>query len=547
MSQATDKRWNGAFTDFKGQEVLGVTAPVDGTEWVVMTELSQAEARAVSRTMLMFNGGILVLGAIILFVTARFLTQSVFQPMERLRTGVERIGQGDLDIRIEVRRDDEIGQVATAFNKMTNSLQDREEKLIQARDRAMQLYADLKSSEKKYRTLFEDSHDAIFISSPEGDLLDINPAGLQLFGYTSHEAEQKSVGDFYVYQDDYLVFKRILFRQGEVKDFEALLRDKSTTPRDCLITAVLRQNEEAAILGYQGIIRDITVQKRAERERLKLSAIQQELFIAHDIQQSLLPLPKPDWPNLDVICYSNSAREVGGDFYQYHVFELTSGENNGDPVEPAQSRLPNVSQIAEKYALAIGDVSGKGVSAALLMATSLSQFDASLSLNFSPSERLVYLDRAISPYTKPRRQNCAICYVEIMFGHNGTTDQQTAIYLQAVNAGCIPPYVKRRTGEVESPEIGGFALGQGLGATLGYQELSLKLSQGDIIILTSDGVVEANNHQGDMLGFERLEAILQAGPTTSAEAMLEYLKGELFSFTADAEQHDDMTIVVVQV
>ncbi len=119
--------------------------------------------------------------------------------------------------------------------------------------------------------------------------------------------------------------------------------------------------------------------------------------------------------------------------------------------------------------------------------------------------------------------------------------------LKAVNAGCIPPYLKHADGSVESAAIGGFALGQGLGAQFGYQEISRVLATGDMIILTSDGLVEACNTQSEMFGFERLEQAMMAGPATGAEAMLDYLKAEITAFVGNVEPHDDITLIVAQV
>lgn len=259
-----------------------------------------------------------------------------------------------------------------------------------------------------------------------------------------------------------------------------------------------------------------------DRHRLMVERWHSDLILARDIQQSLLPPPIPKWPDLEVVCYTQPAFEVGGDFYAYHA-----------------SRQARV--LLNKYSLAVGDVSGKGVSAALLMATSLSQFDASMSLKLTPTERLAYLDQALLPYTKPRRQNCALCYVELV-GVNTVRP-----VLKAVNAGCIPPYLKHADGSVEWADIGGFALGQGMGAQVGYQEISHLLSKGDMVILTSDGLVEAGNHASEMFGFERLEQAILAGPTTSAQAMLDHLKANLAAFVGAAEPHDDITIVVAQV
>ena len=68
-----------------------------------------------------------------------------------------------------------------------------------------------------------------------------------------------------------------------------------------------------------------------------------------------------------------------------------------------------------------------------------------------------------------------------------------------------------------------------------------------IIILTSDGVVEANNAAGEMFGFEQLEEVIKTGPTNSAEAVLNHLKQAVLTFIGEVEQHDDITIVVIQI
>ena len=96
-------------------------------------------------------------------------------------------------------------------------------------------------------------------------------------------------------------------------------------------------------------------------------------------------------------------------------------------------------------------------------------------------------------------------------------------------------------------EVGGMPLGIGLGAQFGYQEITLTLSSGDLIILTSDGVVEANNAAREMFGFERLEQAVAVGPSTSAAAMLTHLQAEVAAFVGDKEPHDDLTIVVMQI
>ncbi|GEM_PF-1280557 len=328
-------------------------------------------------------------------------------------------------------------------------------------------------------------------------------------------------------------------------------------------------NEESAqilqIFANQAAIAIQNARLFAETERAN-QRFKDELTMAQEIQQSLLPLAYPNWPDLEVICYNIAANEVGGDFYQYHAFAdfgggiLDFGLAEHAKIQNLKSKIQN-----PRYAFVIGDVSGKGVSAALLMAASLAQLDASFSQNFTPTERLVYLDKVISPYTKPRRQNCAMCYVELELGITnyelGIKNQELRIknqeltpnslipnsVLRIVNAGCIPPYLKRANGVVEFHEIGGFALGQGLGAVLGYQQLTLELSKGDMVILVSDGVIEAKNPMGDMLGFVQFEQMVVAGPVSSAAEMMAHLQFEVVNFMGNAEPHDDLTLMVVQV
>ena len=274
--------------------------------------------------------------------------------------------------------------------------------------------------------------------------------------------------------------------------------------------------------------------------------LQGELVFARKIQQSLLSAPSPHWAEVEVICYNMPAREIGGDLYAYYRGQRQSQGAGSD--EP---------RLTPYYGLAVGDVTGKGMPAALLMAVSLASFQATIIQGLSPNDLLRSLDETLVPYTKAQHQNCAMCYVEIRSKELGVMNDElkssqnssllTPYSLRIVNAACIPPYIKRVTGEVENHELGGFALGQGLGNLMGYQELELTLVKGDLVILMSDGVIEAHNADGDMLGFEGMLSLMQTAPAMSAAEMLAYLKQELFLFTGGIEQHDDITIVVARV
>jgi PAS domain S-box-containing protein len=127
------------------------------------------------------------------------------------------------------------------------------------------LYAGLAENEQQYRTLFEDSRDPIFITSPSGTILEVNQAMLDLFGYSRAEMVRLNVSTLYQNPSDRLHFRDAIEQTGSVRDFELLLRKKNDLPMDCLMTATVQRNSEGEIIAYQGIIRDITERKQAEK------------------------------------------------------------------------------------------------------------------------------------------------------------------------------------------------------------------------------------------------------------------------------------------
>ncbi|MBN1991696.1 MAG: SpoIIE family protein phosphatase [Anaerolineae bacterium] len=482
--------------------------------WTVLVSDSQAHALAeVNRsTEIATLVALLALAGII--IVANTMAKIITRPVEDLTATAREINEGNLDAQARPAGPQELVTLAETFNSLTANLNT--------------YITNLRQSEKKYRALFEDSKDAIYLTDPTGHIIDVNPAGLSLFGYTEAETQRGNVFHVYANPDDRLRFQQEMELHGSVKDFEVKLRRKDNAEIDGLVTATLRQAEDGTILGYQGIIRDITAQKQAEKERLQLSAIQRELDMARNIQVSLLPPPQPVWGGPDVVCYSKPAQEVGGDFYAYHALDdkpLAGGKTAGG------------------FALVVGDISGKGMPAALLMAVSLASVQTVINQSFSPGELLAHLDRVLAHYTQTTRQNCALCYVEFKPAGNG----QPGRILHAANAGGVLPIIRRGNGAVEWVEVGGLPLGVGLGAESGYQEVTLPLAPGDLVILTSDGVIEAMNQTGEIFGFERLEQAVAAGPALSAETMLGHLKRQVTAFVGPTEPHDDLTLVVVRV
>ncbi|MFQ6126069.1 MAG: PAS domain S-box protein [Candidatus Heimdallarchaeota archaeon] len=122
----------------------------------------------------------------------------------------------------------------------------------------------LQESEENYRTLFQESRDAIYFTTRGGRFIDANPAVMELFGYSRKELFLKNAQSLYVHPEDRTRFQQEIEQQDSVRDFEVKLRKKDGTVMDCLLTSTVRRTKNGNIIGYQGIIRDITDQKRNE-------------------------------------------------------------------------------------------------------------------------------------------------------------------------------------------------------------------------------------------------------------------------------------------
>ncbi len=129
---ASGQSWAGSYVNFQGQEVVGVAAPVTGTDWLVLTELPTREAFATSRTaVLIFGLGLALFGLLMMLLMSRLLQQTILTPMEKLRDGAERLGGGDLAYCIDLKQQNEVGQVAAAFNDMAARLRRQHQELRQ--------------------------------------------------------------------------------------------------------------------------------------------------------------------------------------------------------------------------------------------------------------------------------------------------------------------------------------------------------------------------------------------------------------------------------
>lgn len=153
------------------------------------------------------------------------------------------------------------------------------------------LFNALSDSEKRYRTLFEESTDAIVMFTQEGNYIDGNQSMLNLFGYTEEEMKSQKAGKYYAHQEDRATFLQEIEKNGYVKDYEVKMRKKNGADIDCLITSTAHRDNDGKILRYQSFIRDITERKRAEEAKTRSQIIDRFIStITHELRTPLVSI-----------------------------------------------------------------------------------------------------------------------------------------------------------------------------------------------------------------------------------------------------------------
>lgn len=253
------------------------------------------------------------------------------------------------------------------------------------------------------------------------------------------------------------------------------------------------------------------MRSQIEREASARGKLEQEMNIARDIQMELLPKSFPKIAGIDMFGFTVPARQVGGDCYD--VIDLGDG----------------------KLGITIGDVSGKGTPAAILMANLQAAVRALSESGVGPTMLVERVNRLVYGYTE---ESVFITFFYCVF------DTRTG-EIEYVNAGHNPPCVLREDGSKEYLRQGGLVIG--IVPDANYEQGKARLTPGDDLVLYTDGITEAANPNGEMFGEERLEDLLVKHRRDSARDIEERVYSGLRDFTAGASQADDLTMVVVKV
>jgi serine phosphatase RsbU (regulator of sigma subunit) len=253
----------------------------------------------------------------------------------------------------------------------------------------------------------------------------------------------------------------------------------------------------------------------AARDREQLIAIQKELDTARTIQHLLVPRtfpPFPDRTDFDIHAQMTSARAVGGDFFDFFLID------------------------EDRLGVVIGDVSGKGIPAALFMAVTRTQVKTTAQRGMPPAECFLEVNRVL--VQEQVSAMFATCFYGLLNLRSGE--------FHYCSAGHNPPYVLRAGGGGAEPitDVGGIPLG--LFDGMGYTGSTVYLGPGDSLFLYTDGVPEAQNAAERDLTDARLMEILGAGSTLSCQDLIHFVTHEVSAFTQGAPQSDDITMLCIR-
>jgi serine phosphatase RsbU (regulator of sigma subunit) len=254
-----------------------------------------------------------------------------------------------------------------------------------------------------------------------------------------------------------------------------------------------------------------TTLERLEEEMRERQRVEQELGVARRIQHALLPKDLPELEGWEIARHYRPAREVGGDFYD--LLALEDG----------------------RVGLVIGDVSGKGIAAALVMANTQSVLRAVAQReSTAPGRVLAEANEVLYTYIPPTM--FITCLYAILDPESGG--------LVYANAGHDPPYLWHGGG---AEELWARGMPLGLMPDMAYEAKENSLSEGDGLLFYSDGLVEAHDPKGEMFGRPRLRRLVSGHGAGNGEELRDFLLAELERFTGQNwEQEDDITLVTVQ-
>lgn len=273
-------------------------------------------------------------------------------------------------------------------------------------------------------------------------------------------------------------------------------------------------NFEDLEITIQKTIDEILIQRSAMMEHNQLISIQCDLHVAREIQQGILPQTFPPFPerkDFGIFATMIAAKEIGGDFYDFFLIDN------------------------HKLGIVIGDVSGKGIPAAIFMAVSRTLIRATGLKGMAPGECLQYANKLLC------NESVSGMFVTVFYGIMNTLTGE----LEYANAGHNPPYLLKNDGTCQQiPSAGNTVMG--FFDHLTFETMSLTLQPGEGVLLYTDGVTEAFSLSNEIYGEQRLESLITSGIAKSPETIVRAINEDVNRFGSGIPQSDDITMLMMQ-
>jgi len=384
-------------------------------------------------------------------------------------------------------------------------------------DLIMQRTEELHDSEVRFRTLFETANDAIILI--RNDLIvSCNQKTQELFGCPLEEIVGRSLLSFSppvqpagVMSEAAYAERMKLALAGEPQFYEWRHLLFCGEPFDAEIS--LNRLELHGDPYLQAIMRDISERKKAELALLDNTRIKRELEIAQEIQQSLLPEEPPNMAGVRIASCCVPAANVGGDYYDFFVLD--------------DCRLDAV----------IADVAGHSFGSALLMTEVRSVLHAKVNIETSPGKLLFKLNEILLKDLSRAELQLSMFYASLDVG------QKVISY---ANSGHSRPLLFRAA-DSSFEELDADGLLMGIRSGVHFEEKQTRVAVGDILLLHTDGIADADNSIGEFFGVEKICEVVRERCCNDPEEIMAELFLRLSEFTGGKQLMDDVTITIIKI
>ena len=364
--------------------------------------------------------------------------------------------------------------------------------------------AEIRRREEKYRRIVETTSEGFLLLDGYLRITDVNDAFARLVGYTPKDIIGRTLLDFT--RGDFRRFlqaNRSDLFEGPFREFEGQLISRKGRPIPVYIYGNTLRGDQDEMLGYMKFVVDMTRPKRS-------------LTLAGEVQRALLPQAVPQAEGFDLAARTMSCDEVGGDYYDF----LRMSDCSPDALN-----------------VVVGDVSGHGVDAALIMTSARALLRMRAAQCGTPAQILNEMNLHFSRDLQTTGIFMTLFFLRI---------QPQTGSLRWIRAGHLPAAVYNPADQ-SFEELMGRGMALGVDPEFNYQEYNTRLTPGQIIAVGTDGITETKDLQGAFYGPQRLHATIRTHADKTADAIIAAVFEDLKQFAAGRPLEDDVTLLILKI